>query len=136
MNRCMGGFSTAIAFLAISTLAGCQRRQEAPPPPVPEVAVVTIKPQEVVLTSELPGRTAGYLVAEIRPQVNGLLQKRLFEEGSDVKKGQVLYQIDPAPYQAAYDNAVANLAVAKKNVDRAQAVLETSNAALKRHVQY
>ena len=72
-----------------------------PPPPVPEVAVVTVQPQQVVLTTELPGRTSGYLVAEIRPQVNGLIQKRLFTEGSDVKAGQVLYQIDPAPFQAA-----------------------------------
>ena len=60
-----------------------------------------VQPQKVVLTTELPGRTAAYLVAEIRPQVNGLIQKRLFVEGADVKAGQVLYQIDPAPFQAA-----------------------------------
>jgi membrane fusion protein (multidrug efflux system) len=123
----------AMILLAVVSWMGCGRRQASPAPPIPEVAVVTIEPQKVVLTSELPGRTSGYLVAEIRPQVNGLLQKRLFKEGSDVKAGQVLYEIDPAPYQSAYDNAAANLAVAKENVDRARAVLETSHAALKRH---
>jgi len=87
----------------------------------------------VVLTSELPGRTSGYLVAEIRPQVTGLLEKRFFQEGADVKAGELLYQIDPAPYEAAYANATANLAVAHENVDRAKAVLETSQAALRRH---
>jgi membrane fusion protein, multidrug efflux system len=91
-------------------LAGCDRRQESPPPPPPpEVAVVTVQPQQAVLTTELPGRTSAYLVAEIRPQVNGLIQKRLFTEGSDVKSGQELYQIDPAPFQAAMNNAKAAL---------------------------
>jgi membrane fusion protein, multidrug efflux system len=112
---------------------GCGRQQPPPSMPIPEVAVVTIKPQRLLLTSELPGRTAGFLVAEIRPQVNGLLEKRFFTEGSDVKAGDTLYEIDPAPYQAAYDNAVATLGVAKENVDRAKAGLETSQAALERH---
>lgn len=123
----------AASLVATLSLTGCGRSQSRPQPPAPEVAVITIKPKEVMLTSELPGRTAGYLVAEIRPQVNGLLQKRLFTEGADVKAGDLLYQIDPAPYQAAYDNATANLDVAREGVDRARAVLETSEAALKRH---
>ncbi len=89
-------------------LGGCDRRQQFAPPPV-EVAVVTIQPQQTVLTTELPGRTSAYLIAEIRPQVNGLIQKRLFTEGSDVNAGQVLYQIDPAPFQTALDNAKAAL---------------------------
>lgn len=97
-------------------LGSCERQpQSAPPPPVPEVAVVTTQPQQVELTTELPGRTSAYLVAEIRPQVNGLIQKRLFKEGSEVKAGQVLYQIDPAPFQAALDNAKASLARAEAN---------------------
>jgi len=95
--------------------------------------VATIEPQEVVLHSELPGRTSAYLVAEIRPQVNGLLQKRLFTEGSQVKAGQVLYEIDPAPYEAAFENANANLLATKKAAERARAVLETSKAGLDRH---
>ena len=83
---------------------------------MPEVAAVTVRPQQVVLTTELPGRTSAYLIAEIRPQVNGLIQKRLFQEGSDVKAGQVLYQIDPAPFQAALDNAKAALSRAEANL--------------------
>jgi len=82
----------------------------------------------VVLTTELPGRTAAFRIAEIRPQVSGLIQKRLFTEGSDVTAGQVLYQIDPAPFQAALDNAEANLAVMRKSADRAQAALEAGIA--------
>jgi len=113
--------------------SGCDRGQApSPPPPVPEVATVTVQPQEVVLTTELPGRTAAYLVAEIRPQVSGLVQKRLFTEGSDVKAGEVLYQIDPAPFQAALANAVANLDVARKTADRAQAALAASLANVER----
>jgi len=99
------------AFVCGSLLpGGCDRRpQSAPPQPVPEVATVTVQPQQVMLTTELPGRTSAYRVAEIRPQVNGLILKRLFTEGSDVQAGQELYQIDPAPFQAALDNAQAAL---------------------------
>ena len=84
--------------------------------PIPEVATVTIQPRQVELTTELPGRTSAYLVAEIRPQVNGIIKKRLFKEGSDVKAGQVLYQIDPAPFQVALDNAKAALGKAEANL--------------------
>lgn len=122
--------ATAVASLCLS---GCQRRQEAPPPPpIPEVAVVTIETGPIVLTSELPGRTSGYRVAEIRPQVNGLIQKRLFTEGSDVQAGQALYQIDPAPFQAAHDNAKANLLATQKAADRARAALAASLAGVAR----
>lgn len=85
-------------------------------PPVPEVATVTIQPQQVELTTELPGRTSPYLVAEIRPQVNGIIKKRLFREGTDVKAGQLLYQIDPAPFQVALDSAKASLGKAQANL--------------------
>jgi membrane fusion protein (multidrug efflux system) len=108
--------------------SGCGSQQAAPPPAIPEVAIVTVQPERVVLTTELPGRTSAYFVAEIRPQVNGIIQKRLFDEGSDVKVGQVLYQIDPAPFQAAYDNAAANLAATRKAADRARAGVEASIA--------
>jgi membrane fusion protein (multidrug efflux system) len=100
-------------FLAV----GCDRRQQAPPPsPVPEVSTVTVQTQKIMLDTELPGRTSAYRIAEIRPQVNGLIQKRLFTEGSDVKAGEVLYQIDPAPFQAALDNARAALGRAEANL--------------------
>jgi len=97
-------------------LNGCDRRTQSVSPPVPEVATVTVQPQQLVLTTELPGRTSPYLVSEIRPQVNGIIQKRLFTEGSDVKAGQVLYQIDPAPFQAALDSAKASLAKSEANL--------------------
>lgn len=86
----------------------------------PAVTVVSVRTEAVPLTSELPGRTAPYLIAELRPQVGGIVKQRLFAEGSEVKAGQVLYQIDPATYQAAYDSARANLARAEANVHAAR----------------
>ncbi len=107
----------ALLALAISP-AGCGSGagQQMGLPPVPEVATVTIQPRQVELTTELPGRTSPYLVAEIRPQVNGIIKKRLFKEGSDVKAGQLLYQIDPAPFQVALDSAKASLGKAQANL--------------------
>ena len=106
-----------VALLGGFFPAGCDRGQQShPPPPVPEVATVTVQPQRVVLTTELPGRTSAFRIAEIRPQVNGLIQKRLFTEGSDVKAGQVLYQIDPDLFQAALDNAKAALSMAEASL--------------------
>jgi membrane fusion protein (multidrug efflux system) len=99
---------------------------------VPEVATVTVQTERVVLTTELPGRTSAYSIAEIRPQVGGIIQKRLFDEGAEIKAGQVLYQIDPATLQAAYDNAAANVAVARRAADRARAALAASRAGVLR----
>lgn len=84
-----------------------------PPQGPPEVGVVTLEKGSVTISTQLPGRTAPYLVAEVRPQVGGILLKRLFEEGSQVTAGQVLYQIDPAPYRATLAHAEANLESAK-----------------------
>ncbi len=109
-------------------MAACARKDPPAPPPLPEVAVVTVRTDRAVLTSELPGRTSPCRVAEIRPQVSGIIQRRLFEEGADVKAGDILYQIDSAPFQAAYDNAAANLSVTRKSADRAKAALEASIA--------
>ncbi len=110
-------------------LAGCDRTtQSRQAPTAPEVTTVTVQPQKIMLTTELPGRTAAFCIAEIRPQVSGLVQKRLFTEGSDVKAGQMLYQIDPAPFQAALDNATANLSVMGKSADQARAALKASIA--------
>ncbi len=89
-------------------MSGCGKKPAVRPPSgPPEVGVVVIKPQRVTLTTELPGRTSAHLIAEVRPQVGGIIQKRLFIEGSDVKEGQVLYQIDPAIYRAAFASAKA-----------------------------
>jgi membrane fusion protein (multidrug efflux system) len=123
----------AAALLAGPCLAGCGRAKTAPPDITPEVTVVAIRPQQVALTSELPGRTAACRVAEIRPQVNGLIQKRLFTEGSQVEAGEALYEVDPAPYKAAYDSAAANLASAKQAAERAQATLAATIASLERY---
>ena len=129
----IGGLIMMALFAGLLIMSGCDRRPKSPPSsPVPEVATVTVQPQPIVLTTELPGRTSAYRVAEIRPQVNGLIQKRLFTEGSDVKAGQVLYQIDPAPFQAAFDNAAANLAAVRKAADRARATLAASIAGVTR----
>ncbi len=105
-------------------------KEVAAPPqmPVPEVSIVTVQPEKITLTTELPGRTSALRVAEIRPQVNGIILKRLFTEGSDVKAGQVLYELDPAPFQAALDNASANLTAAKATANRAKAALDASIA--------
>ncbi|MBW1800807.1 MAG: efflux RND transporter periplasmic adaptor subunit [Deltaproteobacteria bacterium] len=122
-----------VVVFVVLILNGCDRQtQSQPPPPLPEVATVAISTQRVVLTTELPGRTSPYLVAEIRPQVNGLIQKRLFKEGSDVKAGQVLYQIDPAPFKAAFNSAAANLTAMKKTAERTRAAVDTCIASLTR----
>jgi membrane fusion protein (multidrug efflux system) len=101
-----------LAVLAIASLflAGCSRKQEAPPPAPVEVGVVTLQARAQALTTELPGRTSAFLSADIRPQVGGIVLKRLFTEGADVKAGQVLYQLDPSTYQAAQASAQAALA--------------------------
>lgn len=112
---------SALAILGCLIISGTDRLQAQGPPPGPgqavEVGVVDITTQPVTLTKELPGRTSAYLVAEVRPQVSGIIQKRLFEEGSEVKAGDVLYQIDPATYQAAYDSAKAAMAKAQANLN-------------------
>ena len=95
------------------------QQADAPSPqaaPTVEVAVYTVKPQEVVFTKDLAGRTSAYQVAEIRPQVTGIILKRMFTQGSIVKKGQQLYQIDPSTYKAAYESAAASLVRAQADV--------------------
>lgn len=102
--------------IALGVQFGCDRKHAFPPPRVQEVVVMTVQPQELELTTELPGRTSPYLVAEIRPQVSGIIQKRLFTEGSDIYEGRMLYQIEPAPFQAALDSATASLEKAEANL--------------------
>ncbi len=109
-----------LAGAAATTLAACGHPPQRPPMGPPEVGVVTLKPQTVTLSTTLPGRTTPYAVSDVRPQVNGIVQARLFQEGSNVRAGQVLYQIDPATYRAAYDQAKAQLASAQANVATAR----------------
>ncbi|OLU29908.1 efflux RND transporter periplasmic adaptor subunit [Pseudomonas sp. PA27(2017)] len=108
---------SAIA-LATLTLAGCSDEAAPPPRQAPTVGIVTLQAEPYTLTTELPGRTAAYRIAEVRPQVDGIIQKRLFEEGSEVKAGQQLYQIDAAVYEAAAKSAQATLASAKSLAER------------------
>ncbi len=120
--------SVLLALLSAGLLfTGCEQKQQAPPPrSLPQVTTLTVETQKVVLTTELPGRTAPFRVAEIRPQVSGLILQRLFTEGSDVKAGQVLYQIDPAPFQATLNNSLAALG-------RAEATLPSIKARAERY---
>jgi membrane fusion protein (multidrug efflux system) len=118
------------AVLALSVvlclgLAGCKDKpaEAQGAPPKPSVDVVTLHGQPVALTTDLPGRTSPYRTAEVRPQVNGVILKRLFIEGDTVKAGQQLYQIDPAPYDASLASAQASLMKAQASVRTAQSLV-------------
>ncbi|WP_118181020.1 efflux RND transporter periplasmic adaptor subunit, partial [Paraburkholderia phosphatilytica] len=110
-----------VAAAAI-VLAACGQKQSAPPPQTPQVGVVTVQPTAVPVVSELPGRTSAFLVAQVRARVDGIVLRREFVEGSDVKAGQRLYKIDPAPYIAALNSAKATLANAQANLVSANAL--------------
>ena len=113
------------ASLLAASLIACGGGQQSTPTtaaaPLPEVAVVTVQTQTAPLTTELPGRVEASRVAQVRARVTGIVHKRLFREGSDVKAGQLLFLIDPAPYQAAVDSAKAQLAKAQANATQATA---------------
>jgi len=112
------------AFLTFCfMLSGCGEKKTGGPPPMPEVAVITIQTKPVVTTTELSGRTSANQVAEVRPQVGGIVQKRFFTEGSDVKAGQTLFQIDPALYQTALARAEANLTALQLKTNRLRELL-------------
>ncbi|WP_449246917.1 efflux RND transporter periplasmic adaptor subunit [Desulfarculus baarsii] len=115
------GLLLVLGGVSLFFLQGQPQAESAPPPAAdPEVSVITLSHQQVALDSELTGRTTPFLIAEVRPQVGGIINKRLFEEGSDVKAGQALYQIDPATYKATMDSARAALAKAEANLFAAQ----------------
>lgn len=118
-----------LAALAIG-VAGCGDRNKpaAAAPPPPEVGVITLSLRSQSLSSELPGRTAAFMSAEVRPQVNGIVLKRLFTEGSQVRAGQVLYQIDPSTYRAA-------LASARATLSKAQAAARTARVNAERNAE-
>lgn len=110
--------------LILSACGGGQEQQQPAGPP--QVGVVTVREQSVSLANELPGRTSAYESSDVRPQVNGLIQARLFTEGDQVRAGQPLYRIDPAPYQAAVANAQAAVA-------RSRAAIASSEALARRY---
>src|ERR1700722_9793363 len=112
--------AAGLCLVCSAGLAACSSgKAAAPPNPPPEVGVVTLHPQPVTITTDLPGRMAAYRIAEVRPQVSGVIVKRLFTEGSEVKAGQQLYQIDPAPFQANLESAQASLARARATLKSA-----------------
>src|SRR5262245_5483877 len=115
-------FTAALAAL----LVACSKGGGAPAQgaPAPEVGVITLAPQKVSLSTELPGRTSAFRIAEVRPQVEGIVKKRLFTEGAEVQAGQPLYEIDPAPYRAALLRAEASLASAEAQLNAARLLAE------------
>lgn len=111
------------AFLLVAsslTLAACSGGEAPPPPPPPEVSVVTVKPGKMDVADELPGRVIAFRVAEIRPQVTGIIERRLFEQGSEVRAGQPLFQINAAPFRAEVNSASASVQRAQATLQRAQ----------------
>lgn len=101
-------------------LAACSQgsKDNNPPAKTPEVGVITVQPASQAIIADLPGRTTAYMISEVRPQVGGIIRQRAFSEGAQVKAGELLYQIEPAPYQASYQSAAATL-------QRAEATLTT-----------
>lgn len=124
--------SSVLAVLAALLISACgEQKPAAAPPAPPEVGVHRVEPQRQAIMTELPGRTNASLVAEIRPQVGGIVQRRLFEEGAVVKAGQVLYQIDPASFQAEVTSAQAAVAKAEATLSAAR-LTATRNAELQK----
>src|SRR5450830_947380 len=112
----------------VLALAACSKTDNKPVAGTAEVGYIVVQPQRQAVSTELPGRTTAYLIADIRPQIGGIIQKRLFKEGSTVKQGQALYQIDAASYQAAYDSAKASLL-------KADATLNSSKLKAQRYAE-
>ncbi|HGM5491600.1 TPA: multidrug efflux RND transporter periplasmic adaptor subunit SdeX [Serratia fonticola] len=128
-NRGLTPLAAVLMLSGSLVLTGCndkETQQQGAQHPAPAVGVVTLKAEPLNITTDLPGRTAAYRIAEVRPQVSGIILKRNFIEGSDIKAGVSLYQIDPATYQAAYDSAKGDLA-------KAQAAAEIARLTVNRY---
>src|SRR5262249_39907499 len=115
MKRVRAACSVALTVLSV-VLAGCGSGKDKSASDVPEVGVIVVQPQRVTITTLLPGRTVAFRIAQVRPQVSGIIKQRLFTEGALVQAAQPLYQLDPAPYQAAYDSAQAAVTKAAANL--------------------
>jgi len=123
--------ATLFAAIVLLALGACGRQASPPPQGKPAVTVVTLRTQPVTLTRELPGRTTAYVVAEVRPQVTGIVKERLFTEGSQVEEGEALYQLDDATYRAAYNSARASLARAEARLEVARLDAERASGLVK-----
>lgn len=140
MRKRLFGRKAFVALTALTALAGCNKSDDAQKQAQaaaqagrPQVSVMTLQPQSVTITAELPGRVTASLESEVRPQVAGILLKRLFEEGGEVSAGQPLYQIDPTVYQASYDSAVATLKKSEAAVPSAQAKVDRYQGLIKQN---
>jgi membrane fusion protein (multidrug efflux system) len=123
MRSVTGYTPLAFAVITLSLMAACGKKDAAPAaPPPPTVSVITVAPSSVTVSNELPGRIEAYRIAQVRARTAGIVLKRVFEEGSDVKAGQVLFRIDPAQFQASFESAQA--AVSKADANLAQAELK------------
>jgi membrane fusion protein (multidrug efflux system) len=121
-----------LVLVGLLALVGCGKpAQEAKAPPPPEVGVMTLKPQEASISTLLPGRVVAHQVSEVRPQVTGILTKRVFTEGAEVKEGELLYEIDPVQYQAALESAEATVLKAQANLSLVRLVAERKAQLLK-----
>lgn len=116
----------SVSLALLLALGACGKNETPPSPPPPQVGIVTVQSGAVTLGTELPGRIAAFETSDVRPQVNGVIERRLFKEGDEVRAGQALYQIDPSPYRAAVANARAALA-------RAEAAIASSDALARRY---
>jgi len=139
MNNKNTSSKLLISSLLLGLLAACGDKKEAPktgpggaPPPM-TVLVITVAPENISNITELPGRVEATRTAEVRARVGGIVQKRVFNEGSDVRAGQVLYEIDAAPFQAAFNSAKATAAQAEAGLVRAEANLSQANTKLSRY---
>lgn len=127
LHRKLPSPSLLVAVAGALLVAACSGKSEQAAPaaaPPPTVSVITVSTAAVPMTIELPGRTTAFMIAELRPQVGGIIQQRAFKEGSEVKAGQVLYRIDPAPFQASYDSAKAAVARVDANLYAARVKAE------------
>ncbi|MGC1332322.1 efflux RND transporter periplasmic adaptor subunit [Pseudomonas sp.] len=122
LKPCVATLVSAAALTCL--LTGCNKEAAVPAQQTPQVGVVTLHPQSYTLTSEVPGRVTAFRIAEVRPQVDGVILQRLFKEGSDVKAGQQLYQIDPSVYEATLASAKASLASATSLADRYEQLID------------
>ena len=123
--------AVVVAVLVLFALGGCSADDAPPVAQTPKVQVMTVQPQRQALTTELAGRTQAFMLADIRPQVGGIVQQRLFVEGAEVKSGQALYQIDPAPYKATLAEAQATASKARATLKSAQATAKRNAALVK-----
>lgn len=124
VNYTKGLFHAFAAFITF-LLAGCGKNDDRPPAPLPpEVSVVTVASGRVTRMTELPGRINSMREAQVRARATGILLKRRFEEGANVKEGQILFEIDPAPLQAALDSARASMAKAEAALNEAKATVD------------